>query len=85
MGQKYDKAIQRINDIKDAFSTIAKEYEDTKVSLTAYKKAAEYACALEITANAIEGDLVDQSPEEVARGILASGAFIDIVGSLAEQ
>ena len=40
---------------------------------------------MEITANAIEGDLVDQSPEEVARGILASGAFIDIIGSIAER
>ena len=85
MGQKYDKAIQRINDIKDAFGTIAKECEDTKVSLTAQKKAAEYACALELTVNAIEGDLADQTPEEVARGILASGALIDIIGSLAER
>jgi len=85
MGQKYNKVIQRINDIKDAFDKVTEEFDGTPSSVTAHKKAAECACTLSIIIEAIDGDIVDDSPEEVARGILASSALIDIIGSLAER
>jgi len=85
MGNKYDRVISRIKGIKDSIPSVVDEmckdkWEDLKAPL--YGNALVIDVTVSLLLDSIDGELSDESDEDVARRLLMSHVFTSLIAKV---